>query len=84
MKNIDITFDSLEQQGYESVTDFCRYLVSTGGKFQNVEVHVYRGEMLCLIVKDVYEAAKLRPTGTGWRMDERKASLRLLEAAGAI
>lgn len=60
MKSIDITFDSLEEQGYESVTDFCRYLVSTGGKFEGIKVQVWRGEMLCLTVSDIYEAAKLQ------------------------
>ena len=59
MKVIDITFTFLEEEGYSSVTDFCRYLVSTGGKFENTKIHVYRGEMLCLIVNNIYEASKL-------------------------
>lgn len=64
---IEITFKDLEEQGYESVTDFCRYLISTGGKFENTKIHVYRGDMLCLIVNDIEKASKLRPTTEGFK-----------------
>lgn len=65
--SIDTTFDCLRKEGYTGVTDFCRYLVSTGGKFENVEVHVYRDEMLCLIVNDIYKAATLQAHGYKWK-----------------
>lgn len=60
---LDVTFDQLEKWGYPSVTDYCRYLVDDGN-YDGVVLGVWRGDMLCLIVNDVYEAAKLMPTGT--------------------
>lgn len=73
---IEITFKDLEELGYESVTDFCRYLISTGGKFENTKIHVYRGDMLCLVVNDINEAAKLQPNGyrAGFRKYRPKTS----------
>mgnify|MGYP001599471946 CR=1 FL=1 len=70
---IEITFQFLEEEGYESVNDFCRYLVSTGGDFEGSKLHVYRGDMLCLIVSDIPAAAKIQPTGTGWETYRSKS-----------
>lgn len=62
---IETTFDMLERENYESVTDFCRYLISTGGRFENIQIHVYRGDMLCLKVNDIYKASQLYPRDRG-------------------
>lgn len=60
---INITFDWLKHHGYESVTDYCRDLVKTGD--YNKKIAVWRGDMLCLTVTDVYAASKLVPNPEG-------------------
>lgn len=52
------TWDELEAAGYVSVTDYCRFLVKQPDPLPN-RIEVYRGEMLCMTVTDVAEAAKL-------------------------
>lgn len=64
---INITFDWLNENNYPSVTDFCRYLVSTGGKFDGVKINIYRREMLCYIVNNIEEAAKVIPVDCRWK-----------------
>lgn len=72
-KVIETTFTALEKDNYASVTDFCRYLVSTGGKFEGIKIHVYREEMLCLIVNDIYKAAEMQSSDSGWtKYDKRR------------
>lgn len=65
-----ITFDWLEEHDFASVTDYCRALVrfhKNDPEFlKNKTVEVYRGEMLCLTVKDINAAARLEPTSSGW------------------
>lgn len=76
---LKITWDELETMGYASVTDYCRYLVSEyelyqmgggPGKLKEVRlpdrIEIYRGEMLCMTVTDVVEAAKLEPADGGF------------------
>lgn len=64
---LKITWDELEKLGYASVTDYCRVLVKfKKGKKLPDRIEIYRGEMLCMTVTDVSEAAKLEPTGTGF------------------
>lgn len=87
-KVITVTWDQLEGDGYPSVTDFCRYLVSTGGKFEGIRIEVYRDDMLCLTVHDIYKAAKLEPTDGGWRKyrtpEEKYPNRHWPEPQGAI
>lgn len=82
--SIDITFDFLRKEGYTGVTDFCRYLISTGDIFENVQVHVYREEMLCLIVNDVYKAATLEADGCRWRTYRKNRAVASGEARGEV
>jgi hypothetical protein len=63
---VKLTFEELEKMGYPSVTDYCRVLVNSGTSEGTIEV--YRGEMLCLTVTDIGEAAKIEPSSSGWRM----------------
>lgn len=66
-----ITFDELEKMGYESVTDYCRYLVDNWDVYcsfsKKDKIEVYRGEMLCLTVSSIEEGAKIEPTSRGWQ-----------------
>lgn len=62
---LKITWDELEKLGYPSVTDYCRVLVKKGKKLPD-RIEIYRGEMLCMTVTDVAEAAKIMPTGSGF------------------
>lgn len=65
-KTIEITFDALKNWCYPSVTDYCRMLVEDGVDYTGWKIHVYRGEVLCLIVNNIYDAAKLMPTSDGF------------------
>lgn len=85
MRTINISFNELEEMGYESVTDYCRFLVKTDRDLTDeTEIHVYRDTMRCLTVNNIKEAAKLYPTGTGWRTYGWKASQRLEQARGCV
>jgi hypothetical protein len=70
---IRMTFEELENNGHSSVTDYCRELVENfgyqTGTLENTTIEVYRGEMKCLIVNDIKEAAMLEPAvdKAGWR-----------------
>lgn len=65
---LKITWDELEKLGYASVTDYCRVLVKfKKGKKLPDRIEIYRGEMLCMTVTDVAEAAKLEPDAVGFR-----------------
>ena len=67
-KCIQLSFDTLHNElGYPSVTDYCRHLVKTRDDLDGVRIEVFRGEMKCLIVNDIYKAAELEPTGSDWR-----------------
>ncbi len=67
MKTITTTFDYLEEQGYPSVTDYCRFLMELNPeRYEDMPVEVYRGERLCLIVKSVKEGAKIQPSSSGF------------------
>lgn len=49
----------IEELGEQSITDYCRQLVKD--QFHpDTRVEVYKGEMLCLIVTNIEEAAKLK------------------------
>lgn len=63
---VKTTWDELESLGYASVTDYCRFLVKQGKKLPD-RIEVYRGEMLCMTVTDVTEAAKLEPASVGFK-----------------
>lgn len=65
-KVVKTTWDELEELGYASVTDYCRFLVKQGKKLPD-RIEVYRGDMLCITVPDVAEAAKIEPTGRDFR-----------------
>lgn len=65
-KVVKTDWDELEKLGYSSVTDYCRFLVK-GKKPLPDRIEVYRGEMLCMTVTDVAEAAKIMPTGRGFK-----------------
>lgn len=63
-----ITFKDLEDANCPSVTDYCRLLVSENLRdYSGETIEVYRGEMKCLTVDNIYIAAELEPTGTVWR-----------------
>jgi hypothetical protein len=64
---IKTTFDDLKKMGFPSVTDYCRSIVASFENTAGMKVEVYRGEMLCLIVNDVAEVAKLVPDDVGFR-----------------
>lgn len=65
---IKITFDLLEAEGCESVTDYCRKIIEEDEwDYTDSTIEVYRGDMLCLTVTDIHEAAKLEPGITNWR-----------------
>lgn len=77
---LKITWDELEKMGYPSVTDYCRVLVKEKdlydmgggpGKLKEItlpdRIEIYRGDMLCMTVTDVAEAAKLEPAPVGFR-----------------
>lgn len=83
--SVKITFDDLERWGYPSVTDYCRHLVAyapESGQDLKDKIEIYRGDMLCLTVTDIVEAAKIMPTDRGFKKYDptkrgarRKASL---------
>lgn len=54
-----ITFDFLEEQGFEGVCDYCRFLIKNANYPLDDKIEVYRGDMLCLTVTDIYAASKL-------------------------
>lgn len=66
-----ITTDWLEDNDYNSVTDFCRYLVTTGIKDGSIEV--YRNEVISYTVSSIYTAAKFKPDGNCFRPCRRLA-----------
>jgi len=65
------TWDELEAEGYPSVTDYCRVLVKDKAKLPD-RIEIYRGDMLCMTVTDVTEAAQLEPHGTVFRKFQEK------------
>lgn len=55
----------IEDLNNQSVTDYCRQLVKD--QFHpETRVEVYRGDMLCLIVTNIEEAAKIMPKDGRW------------------
>jgi hypothetical protein len=74
-----LTFDELEKMGYPSVTDYCRVLVASGTPEGILEI--YRGDMLCLTVNNIPEAAKIMPTSSGWKVYAPTPSQRRKRAA---
>lgn len=81
---IRLSFKDLEDEGYPSVTDYCRDLVKNfgyqEGTIDNCKIEVYRGEMLCLTVTDIRKAATIQPDDNGWRK-VHKHTLQRLERA---
>ncbi len=63
---LKMDFKDLEEQGYASITDYCRFLVKEGKELPG-RIEIYRGEMLCLSVNNVKIAATLEPTGSGFK-----------------
>lgn len=61
-----ITFKDLEDSNCVGVTDYCRLLVSENKEDLNQTVEVYRGDMLCLIVKDIKKAATIMAKDCKW------------------
>lgn len=76
---IPITFQWLKENKYVGVTDYCRYLVAKD-KFLDYHIHVYRADMLCLIVNDIPLAATIIADGYRWR----KYRQSLGEARGCV
>lgn len=72
-----ITFKDLEDSNCVGVTDYCRLLVSENKEDLNQTIEVYRGDMLCLIVKDIKKAATLEADGCKWRTYREKHRQRL-------
>lgn len=60
------TWKELEDLGYTSVTDYCRMLIAEKKPIPD-RIEIYRGEMLCMTVTSVTEAAKIEPSSKGWR-----------------
>lgn len=61
---MQITFKDLADSNCKGVTDYCRLLVSENLRdYSSETIEVYRGDMLCLIVKDIYQAAKIQVNG---------------------
>lgn len=69
-----ITFKDLEDKNCESVTDYCRLLISENKEdYSNQTIEVYRGDMLCLTVTDIIAASKIMPQNCRWvRYSPRK------------
>lgn len=65
-KVVKTDWDELEALGYVSVTDYCRELIKLKKPLPD-RIEIYRGEMLCMTVTDVAEAAKIMPTNTGFK-----------------
>lgn len=82
-KVILITFDWLKENKYVGVTDYCRYLVAEN-KFLDCHIHVYRADVLCLIVNDIKKAATIMAADGEWRKYDKTKRRRALRAAGAI
>lgn len=59
---LSITFKDLEDWGYDGITDYCRYLVKEKYPL-NTKVQVSRGDMVCLLVDNIGEAAKVIVNG---------------------
>lgn len=85
-KNIvRLTFEDLETMSYPSVTDYCRYLEEHLDIYASVTtVEVYRGEMLCLTVKDIKKAATLQPVNCRWMKYDKRRNKGSVEARTAI
>lgn len=66
-----VSFDWLKENNYTGVTDFCRFLIKEGSHPETV-VEVYRGEMLCLVVKNIKKAAEVEVDGYTWRKYRKK------------
>lgn len=85
---IKVTFQELEEKGFPSVTDYCRDLVKNfgyqTGTLENSVIHIYRGDMLCLIVNNIKEAAKLMPGESGWRKFDKTRRKATREPRGAF
>ena len=62
-----VTWKDLEESGYASVTDYCRYLIKNHPEDLPSRIEIYRGEMLCMTVTDVTLAAKLEPATYGFQ-----------------
>lgn len=65
--SIKISFKDLEDSNCQSVTDYCRLLVSENFVDLDQTLEVYRGDMLCLIVNNIKQAAELYPEGATFR-----------------
>jgi hypothetical protein len=82
-ENLRISFDILEDWGFPSVTDYCRYLVENIPEDKlDFKIEVYRGEMLCLTVNDIQKAATLQPDVAGWRKVKKDRAIRVAEGQG--
>jgi hypothetical protein len=65
-KVLKTTWQELEDAGYASVTDYCRFLVKQKRKLPD-RIEIYRDEVMCMTVTNVKEAAKFEPKSDGWR-----------------
>lgn len=83
-----VTFNWLEENDYDSVTDYCRDLVrfhkNDPDYLKNETIEVYRGDMLCLTVSDIEKAATLQPVSCRWQKYDRRREEGSVEAQGAI
>lgn len=70
---LKINLDNIKKQQDWSVTDVCRKLVAEQSDISTVEC--YRGDMLCYTA-DVAKAAKIEPTGMGFRKYQPKKQTR--------
>ena len=72
-----ITFKDLEDSNCTSVTDYCRLLVSENKRdYSDEKILVFRNDMLCLTVNNIYKAAKLEPAQVGFRKYTPRSSLK--------
>jgi len=64
-----ITVEFLEEQGMDSVTDYCRYLMEHWDYpcpyHPDEKIEVYRGDMLCYTVSSIKWGASMKPNPRG-------------------
>lgn len=81
--NVTTTFDELERNECSSVTDYCRLLMKLNpDRYGGMGIHVYRGEMLCLIGDSVAKCAQIEPDGADFRKYRPDKDLKVLQWVG--
>lgn len=81
---LKLTFEEINQLGFEELTDYCRSLMEAGCYSPSTRVELYRGDTLCLVAKRIDEAAKVKVDGIYFKKYRGTHSRRGTDSAARV